>query len=111
MNRVWRPISVLCAMALLTAVSLADAAAEKKAHAFHGTVEAVDKTAKSLKVHSEKIEGWMDAMTMNYKIEDPAILARATPGDQIMATVYEGDYTLHQVHLMGKATGESPPKK
>ena len=74
----------------------------KKEHVFHGTVEAVDKNSKSLRVNGEKVEGWMGAMTMNYKVDNPAIFSKVKPGDKIMATVYDGDYSLHDVKIVGK---------
>jgi protein SCO1/2 len=98
-------------MLLLTAACLAQAASEKKAHAFHGKVEAVNRGAASLKVNGEKVEGWMDAMTMDYKVDDPSILDKVKPGDQIMATVYDGDYSLHNVKIMRKKAGDSPSKQ
>ena len=91
----------LFAAALLTAaICLAQAVPAKKALTFHGKVEAVNEAAKSLKVNGEKVEGWMDAMTMDYKVEDPAILKKLKVGDQIMATVYQGDMVLHKVEVM-----------
>ena len=53
----------------------------------------------------------MSAMTMNYKVDDPSILDKLKPGDQIMATVYDGDYSLHKVKVMGENAGDSKPKK
>lgn len=94
----------VCAVALFaTTLCLAQAAPAKKALTFHGKVEAVNETAKSLKVNGEKVEGWMDAMTVDYKVEDPAILKKVKAGDQIMATVYEGDMVLHKIMVMPKA--------
>lgn len=85
-------LTAVFAMALLAAaVCLAQATPGKKALTFNGKVEAVNETTKSLKVNGEKVEGWMDAMTMDYKVDDPAILKKLKAGDQIMATVYEGD--------------------
>ena len=100
MNRL---MNILVGTLLTAAVCLAQAAPAKKALMFHGKVEAVNEGAKSLKVNGEKLEGWMDAMTMDYKVEDPAILKKLKVGDQIMATVYEGDMVLHKVEIMPKA--------
>ena len=73
-----------------------------KAMTLHAMVEAV--TEKGLTVNGEKVEGWMDAMTMNYPVDKPDILKKVKVGDMIMATVYKGDMTLHNVMVM-------PPEK
>jgi Cu/Ag efflux protein CusF len=62
-------------------------------------------------VNGEKVEGWMDAMTMSYKVDDGAILKKVKAGDQIMATVYDDDLVLHKVMVMPKATEDSKSKK
>ena len=49
-------------------------------------------------------------MTMDYKVEDPAILKKLKAGDQIMATVYEGDMVLHKVEVMPKAANMKTKK-
>src|SRR5262245_60706281 len=69
-----------------------------KAMTFHGKVESV--TEKGLTVNGEKVEGWMAAMTMNYPVDKPDVLKTVKVGDQIMATVYQGDMTLHNVMVM-----------
>ena len=45
----------------------------------------------------------MDAMTMNYKVDDPKVLKTVKAGDEITATVYEGDLSLHKVVVVGKS--------
>jgi Cu/Ag efflux protein CusF len=57
-------------------------------------------------------------MTMDYKVDDPSVLKKVSPGDQIMATVYDGDFVLHKVQVMPKKVqvmpkqnGESNSKK
>ena len=104
-----RWIAILVASVLLAAVSLAQAPA-KKPLTFKGKVESVDATAKSVKVNGEKVEGWMMAMTMDYKVDDPSILAKLKTGDQIMATVYEGDMVLHKVMVLPKEDNMKPKK-
>lgn len=99
MNPIRRTITALAALLLLAAVSLAQSAPAKKQYTFHGTVESVNANANSLNVNGEKVEGWMGAMTMDYKIDNPAILKKLKKGDRIAATVYDGDYTLHNVRL------------
>ncbi len=70
----------------------------KKSYVFKGTVEAVDANAKKLTVKNEKIEGWMDAMSMKYELDNPDVLKQLKAGDRIEATVYDGDYKLYKVH-------------
>ncbi len=111
MKRIYQLIPILAAVVLMAAACLGQSSANKKAYTFHGKVEAVHKDAKNLTVNGEKVEGWMDAMTMNYKVDDPSILDKVKPGDQIMATVYDGDYSLHKVQIMGKNAGDSKSKK
>jgi protein SCO1/2 len=100
MSRVplWIAAVVVC---LATTACSKPAPVEQKSYTFHGKVEAVDKQAKNLKVNGEKVEGWMDAMTMDYKVDDPAILDTLKPGDQITATVNDGDEKLHNVQIAG----------
>jgi protein SCO1 len=104
-------ILTLTASMVFTVSSFGQSTADKKAHTFHGKVEAVNKDGKSLTVNGEKVEGWMDAMTMNYKVDDPSILDKVKPGDQITATVYDGDYSLHKVQVTGKTATDSKSKK
>ncbi len=108
--RVHRLIMVFALAVFAASVCLGQSAPGKKSYTFHGKVEAVDEGSKSLKVNGEKVEGWMDAMTMNYKVDDAAILKKVKPGDRIMATVYDGDMMLHKVMVMPKAAGDAKPK-
>jgi Cu/Ag efflux protein CusF len=109
----WVPqlIAVFTLTVFAAAMCLGQAAPAKKSYTFHGKVEAVDGSAKSLKVNGEKVEGWMDAMTMDYKVDDAEVLKKVKAGDQIMATVYEGDLVLHKVTVMPKANGDAKSKK
>jgi Cu/Ag efflux protein CusF len=109
MKQLIRLVSSFSLVLLLAAACLAQQSSGKKEYTFHGKVVSVDKNDKSLKVDGEKVEGWMGAMTMDYKIDNPSVIDKVKPGDHIMATVYDGDYTLHKVHVMG--AGDSNPKK
>ena len=90
-------ISLAC---LFTESSFAQekAKSKEKGLTFHGKVEAV--TDKGLTVNGEKVEGWMGAMTMTYPVDKPDVLKKIKVGDHIMATVYQGDMTLHNVEVM-----------
>jgi len=100
-QRAGQLISILAAALLIAAVCLGQGSG-KKSFTFHGKVEAVNKSDKSLTVNGEKVDGWMGAMTMDYKVDDPSILDKVKAGDHISATVYEGDYSLHKVQVMAK---------
>jgi Cu/Ag efflux protein CusF len=77
----------------------------KKAFAFKGKVEKVDQNAKTLTVANENIPGWMMAMTMTYGVDKDTVLKDVKTGDQITATVYEGDFKkLYDVKVV-------PPEK
>jgi len=93
---------ILAAALALTGLVAANAYAQDKAKGkgmtFHGKVEAV--TDKGLTVNGEKLEGWMDAMTMTYPVDKRDTLKKVKVGDTIMATVYKGDMTLHDVMVM-----------
>ena len=102
-------IVVSAAVLSLAAVCLGQSAPAKKSYTFHGKVEAVN--AATIKVNGDKVEGWMEAMTMDYKVDDSAVLKKLKAGDQIMATVYEGDLVLHKVQVMPKAAGDAKSKK
>jgi Cu/Ag efflux protein CusF len=92
---------------LLTAAALTAQSGAKPEHPFRGKVQTVDTERKTLTVDGENVEGWMAAMTMTYRVDDPAVLAQLKPGTVITATVVDGDFTtLHGVRV-ATATGES----
>lgn len=96
--------SILAAVLALTCLFTANSFAQDKAkgkaksYTFHAKVEAI--TDKGLTVNGEKVEGWMEAMKMTYPVDKPEVLKMVKVGDNIMATVYEGDMTLHNVMTM-----------
>jgi Cu/Ag efflux protein CusF len=111
MKLAYRSVSAFTLCVLVAGLCFAQTAQNKKSYTFHGKVEAVDANDKSLKVNGEEVKGWMAAMTMDYKVDDPSVIKKVKPGDQIMATVYEGDLVLHKVQVMPKQNGESKSKK
>jgi Cu/Ag efflux protein CusF len=72
----------------------------KKSFVFHGKVQKIDAGAKSMTVDGAAIPGWMDAMTMNYTVDNADVLKTVKVGDMIEATVYDGDITLYKVHVI-----------
>ena len=103
-------------MLALACVLLATGFAQEKAkdtkaksYTFHSKVEAV--TAKALTVNGEEVKGWMGAMTMNYPVDKPEVLKNVKVGDQITATVFQGDMTLHNVEVVPPdKSGKQKPK-
>jgi len=80
--------------------SMTVAEGQKKSYTFHGKVTSVDAKNNKLSVDGEKVEGWMDAMVMAYSVDNPAVIKTIKAGDRIEATVYDGDYTLHNVKVV-----------
>jgi Cu/Ag efflux protein CusF len=110
MKRLQRAIAIIAATVVMAAVGFSQGTAAKKALTFHGKVEGVDAKSGKLTVNGDKVDGWMEAMTMDYKVDDPAVLSKVKPGDRIAATVYADDMVLHKVMVMPK-TGAAKSDK
>jgi|SRR5712691_1951379 Cu/Ag efflux protein CusF len=95
-----RFVAVIITILLFSALAVGQSQDAKKTHTLRGKVEGVDATAKSLTVNHGKVEGWMDGMTMKYKIDNADVFKNVKAGDTIEATVYDGDYTLYKVHVV-----------
>lgn len=97
--------ALLCAF-LISASAHAQTA--KGEHAFKGVVQKIDAKAKSMVVDGENVPGWMMAMTMSYSPDKEEVLKTVKVGDQITATVKDGDMkTLYNVKVVPK---EAPKK-
>jgi Cu/Ag efflux protein CusF len=94
---------LICSVAT---AGFAQANSKKKSYTLHGTIQAVKGSDGKVTVKHDKIEGYMGAMTMDYKVADADMLNKLKTGDEITATLYEDDYTLYNIHLMA-----SNPKK
>ena len=70
-------------------------------HTLTGKVEGVTESTGKLTVNHGIVEGWMGAMTMGYVVDKPELLKTIKVGDQIKATVYDGDSMLHDVQVVG----------
>jgi len=99
-------LSLTVALLLAASFLAAQPKSAKKSYVFKGTVTEVDAGARNLMVANEKIEGWMDAMTMKYEVDNPDILKQLKKGDHIEATVYDGDYKLYKVKLAAPPAGK-----
>jgi Cu/Ag efflux protein CusF len=94
-------LALILALAGLMAPFAAAQQTAKKSYMFKGKVESVG--PRTVTVANEKIEGWMEAMTMAYPVDKPEILKTIKAGDQITATVYDGDSMLHDVRVVPPA--------
>ena len=94
---------ILTSAAILISVFLGVSFAQKdakKTYTFHGKIEKVDRKTGKLTVNGEEVEGWMAAMTMAYRVDNPEVLKNIKTGNWITATVYERDLTLYNVRVV-----------
>jgi len=99
-------IRVFAALLIIAAVVFTAAAqsnTKKKSYTLHGTIQAVKDADKKVTVKHDKIEGYMAAMTMDYKVADDAALKKLKTGDEITATLYEDDFTLYNIKVADSA--------
>jgi Cu/Ag efflux protein CusF len=103
--------ALVCALVFSTFATFATLATGQTAkgeHAFKGVVQKIDEKAKSLTVDGENVPGWMMAMTMSYTADKEEVFKTVKAGDQITATVKDGDFkTLYNVKVVPK----DAPKK
>ena len=72
----------------------------KKSFTFHGKVESIDAASKAMTVNGDKVEGWMEAMSMKYAVDNADVFKTVKVGDTIEAMVYDGDYKLYKVRVV-----------
>jgi protein SCO1/2 len=79
-------------------------AAEKR-YTLKGDVLRVDPTTRMATIKGDKIEGWMEAMTMEYPVKEKSEFAKLSAGDRITATVFVGEANYHigDIKVTGKA--------
>jgi protein SCO1/2 len=84
----WQRISaVLCVALALAGCQSAPKGVATKQYAVRGRVVSVDPALGKADVNTDDIPGFMMAMTMTYKVVDPAALGEMHPGDVISATL------------------------
>ena len=69
--------------------------ATEKRYTLTGDVISVDPKTQMANIKGDKIEGWMEAMTMEYPVKDKSEFAKLAPGQRITATVFVGDANYH----------------
>ena len=95
-----KPLFLLAVIALLigcrqSTTSPTNASTAQKTFTIRGKVVAV--TATHITLDGEDVPGFMEAMTMDYKLKDPSVASELHPGDRITARVLAdtdgGSYT------------------
>ena len=76
-----------------------------------GKVLSTDAARGEVLLDAEAIPGFMEAMTMPYKLRTPNILSELHPGDQITATLYvtDGSDLLDQIVITGQGQADYKP--
>jgi protein SCO1/2 len=75
------------------------AGAAEKEYAVSGMVLSVDPAAKSFTVSHERIEGFMDAMTMPFEVRHPEELRALVPGAIVEFTLVVGDRSAYATRI------------
>jgi len=108
-------LALILATSLFTACNRTKAA--QKRYPFTGRVVSIDTQEKAAVIDGDNIPGFMEAMTMSYKIHPPEQLSELKPGDIVSADVVvidsgksEGasDYWLENVKITGHAKPTPP---
>ena len=77
-------------------------------YTFHGEVKKIDAERQMITIDHEKIGDYMEAMTMPFKVADPALLSKVTVGQQTHFTLrVAGNQALITKIEDGHAEGES----
>jgi protein SCO1/2 len=107
---------LLIAAALLAGCSRPTSEASKeppKRYQLHGEVVRLDPQGKTATINAQRIDGWMEAMSMEYPVKDAQDFATLHPKDCIDATVLvQGtDFWVADVKHSDAAPGGCVPPK
>ena len=106
-----RGISAIALALVVCALPACRRAPEARQYEVKGQIVSVDPARGEVLLDHEDIKNFMPAMTMSYKVEDPALLQGKEPGDLITATLVVGESTAHlsTLNRTGHAPLKSPP--
>ena len=94
-------LALTCTLCLLDASSNAEGkSAALPGIQFFGQIQAVDPIHKTVTVKHGAIPGFADRETTDYSVDDDSILKRLQAGDDIRATVFQNDHTLHGIRIV-----------
>jgi len=101
-----RRLFVIAIVALLIAAPACSRAPEPRRYEVRGQILGVDPGRQEVLMKHEDIEGFMPAMTMPYKVQDPALLQGKQPGDLVTATLVVEEVNAYLTTLT--TTGRAP---
>ncbi len=84
------------------------AAPAEKPYPLKGVVVSVDPAARSVVVRHEEIPGYMDAMTMPFKVAEEKMLGELKPGDEIEAKLVVGEKASRLEGIVVSRHGAAP---
>jgi hypothetical protein len=90
----------LVAVCALCCLLSAEDSSPAKAIEFLGEVQSVDALHHTAKIKHVDIPGYAARGTSEYSVENEAVLRKLRPGDDIRATVYPNDSTLHSIRVV-----------
>jgi protein SCO1 len=111
MNGSWRaamrrPAAIVAATIGLVALMACRQAPPPKEYELTGQILSVKPERSEVVVRHDDIKGFMPAMTMPYKVQDPALLMGRKPGDLFKATLVVGEVDAYLSSL--NVTGHQP---
>jgi Cu/Ag efflux protein CusF len=91
---------LLCSMALASCRRTSEATGVVKRYQLSGQIVRLEPQARAAVIKHQKIEGWMEAMTMEYPVKDIGEFRALNSGDRIKATIFVRglDYWISDVH-------------
>ena len=82
-----KPLTYLICVGLLAGCQRNPPAQPAKEYQMQGEVVSVDPAAQTAMVKGGKIEGWMEAMTMEYPVKDKQEFSKLKVGEKIQAKI------------------------
>ncbi len=104
-NRLVRLVSAL----LLVQTLACHSQPEKQLFVGHGVVEAVAINGKKVRIKHDEIPGFMQAMTMDFEVNDAAVLAGIAAEDTVEFTLERTQTSIHLVAITRKNAAQNEP--
>jgi len=95
-----QPAAAVLAMAQGAAAGVQVAGTEPKVVVGEGAVIAVVPSSSQIVVDHKEIKGFMDAMTMGYRVEPPSLLEGVKAGDRVRFTIDAQEKAIVQIEKL-----------